>query len=134
MKLFRQGHPFNRCLDELTASSDNSSILCLLLQLLSFQKAFNGVDIDLRSSPEAKAELMLRCDELQDALWDMCDQRMNDNEAQLRTLRYVSIQHPTLIFGLNCRRKMHSAVLCNLVHQDHDYCTAKSHAARQIHA
>ena len=58
------------------------------MQLLSFQKAFNGVDIDLRSSPEAKAELMLRCDELQDALWEMCDQRTNDNDAQLRTLRY----------------------------------------------
>lgn len=58
------------------------------VQLLTFQKAFNGVDIDLRSSPEAKAELMLRCDELQDVLWELCDQRMNDNDAQLRTLRY----------------------------------------------
>ena len=67
------------------------------VQLLTFQKAFNGVDIDLRSSPEAKAELMLRCDELQDALWELCDQRMNDNDAQLRTLR-----HATLCLSCSC--------------------------------
>ncbi|KAL0048541.1 hypothetical protein WJX82_005372 [Trebouxia sp. C0006] len=56
-------------------------------KLEDFQKAFNGLDIDLRGSPEARAELLLRCDELQDALWEVCDQRMNDNEAQLRTLK-----------------------------------------------
>lgn len=60
---------------------------CCLLQLSAFQKDFNGLDIDLRSSPEARAELLLRCNELQDALWEICDQRMNDNEAQLRTLK-----------------------------------------------
>lgn len=63
--------------------------ILLALQLLSFQKAFNGVDIDLRNSPEARAELVLRCDELQDSLWEMCDQRMNDNDAQLHTLMYA---------------------------------------------
>jgi len=61
------------------------------VQLEDFQKAFNGLDIDLRGSPEARAELLLRCDELQDALWEVCDQRMNDNEAQLRTLKYVAL-------------------------------------------
>ena len=61
------------------------------MQLEDFQKAFNGLDIDLRGSPEARAELLLRCDELQDALWEVCDQRMNDNEAQLRTLKYVAL-------------------------------------------
>ena len=61
------------------------------VQLEDFQKAFNGLDIDLRGSPEARAELLLRCDELQDALWEVCDHRMNDNEAQLRTLKYVAL-------------------------------------------
>lgn len=58
-----------------------------VLQLSAFQKDFNGLDIDLRGSPEAGAELLLRCNELQDALWELCDQRMNDNDAQLRTLK-----------------------------------------------
>ena len=58
-----------------------------VLQLSAFQKDFNGLDMDLRGSPEARSELLLRCNELQDALWDMCDQRMNNNEGQLRALK-----------------------------------------------
>lgn len=72
----------------INQSAPERSLLCAV-QLEDFQKAFNGLDIDLRSSPEARAELLLRCDELQDALWEVCDQRMNFNEAQLRTLKYV---------------------------------------------
>lgn len=61
-----------------------------VLQLSAFQRDFNGLDIDLRGSSEARAELLLRCNELQDALWELCDQRMNDNDAQLRTLKYAT--------------------------------------------
>lgn len=74
----------------INQSAPEWSLLCDV-QLEHFQKAFNGLDIDLRGSPEARAELLLRCDELQDALWEVCDQRMNANEAQLRTLKYVAL-------------------------------------------
>lgn len=73
----------------MNQSAPEWSLLCGV-QMEDFQKTFNGLDIDLRGSPEARAELLLRCDELQDALWEVCDQRMNDNEAQLRTLKYVA--------------------------------------------
>eukprot|EP00951_Prasinocladus_malaysianus_P039083 scaffold434392_cov24-Prasinocladus_malaysianus.AAC.1 len=50
--------------------------------LAEFQQAFNGVDGDLRKRPEVIAELLLRADELRDALWDVCDKRLEENEAE----------------------------------------------------
>ena len=57
------------------------------MQLADFQKAFNAVDVDLRGSPETCGELLLRCNELQDALWELCDQRMDDSQAKLSILK-----------------------------------------------
>jgi len=85
------------------------------VQLEDFQKAFNGLDIDLRGSPEARAELLLRCDELQDALWEVCDQRMNDNEAQLRTLKYVALLPGHAICGTTRCLSLHSKSMYNLL-------------------
>ena len=90
--------------------------MLLAMQLLSFQKAFNGVDIDLRNSPEARAEQVLRCDELQDSLWEMCDQRMSDNDAQLHTLMCalpsILASMPTLL----CIQAAVSTLLSNVCH------------------
>lgn len=58
-----------------------------VVQLADFQKAFNGVDVDLRGSPETRGELLLRCNELQDVLWELCDQRMDDSQAKLSILK-----------------------------------------------
>lgn len=35
----------------------------------AFQQAFNGVELDMRFEDETKAELLLRAEELRDALW-----------------------------------------------------------------
>lgn len=52
-----------------------------------FQRVFNAVDMDLRRNKEAKAELLLRGDELRDTLWDVCDLRLEENEAELAAIR-----------------------------------------------
>ncbi|KAL6765964.1 protein associated with central pair microtubule complex [Haematococcus lacustris] len=50
--------------------------------LTQFQKDFNAVDVDARSTRAAQAELLLRCDELRDGLWALCDKKMEDAEAE----------------------------------------------------
>ena len=67
--------------------SQTDSAIDAVVQLTDFQKAFNGVDVDLRGSPETRGELLLRCSELQDALWELCDQRMDDSQAKLSILK-----------------------------------------------
>ena len=47
-----------------------------------FQRAFNAVDADLRRDSEAKEELQMRADELRDTLWDQCDDRRQEAEAE----------------------------------------------------
>ncbi|KAG2499886.1 hypothetical protein HYH03_002175 [Edaphochlamys debaryana] len=47
-----------------------------------FLAAFNAVEPDLRGSKEARGELLLRCEELRDALWALCDKKMEEAEAQ----------------------------------------------------
>ena len=53
--------------------------------LSDFQSKFNNIDDDLRRKREAKAELLLRADELCDTLWDICDKKkkewLNEMEA-----------------------------------------------------
>ena len=83
------------------------------MQVEAFQEAFNGLDIDLRGSAEAQAELLLRCDELQDALWEVCDQRMNDNEAQLRSLKYVILGHHAMQQCHNSYQSCTVSTKCN---------------------
>ena len=56
--------------------------------LTEFQQKFNAVDIDLRSSAETRAELLLRCDELRDVIWDKCDRRNAESEQQLQRVRW----------------------------------------------
>lgn len=50
--------------------------------LTSFQLEYNTVDADLRRLPEAKGELLLRAEELRDALWDTCDVKLEENQAE----------------------------------------------------
>ncbi|KAG2442556.1 hypothetical protein HXX76_002642 [Chlamydomonas incerta] len=47
-----------------------------------FLTAFNAVEADLRGNKEARGELLLRAEELRDALWAMCDKKMEEAEAQ----------------------------------------------------
>ena len=64
--------------------------------LAEFQQKFNAVDIDLRSSAETRAELLLRCDELRDVLWDKCDRRNVESEQQLQRVRWGACPRQTL--------------------------------------
>ena len=47
------------------------------------------VDADLRSLPQTQAELALRSREARNALWDLCDRRMEANEARAGAIRQV---------------------------------------------
>ncbi|KAI8587012.1 hypothetical protein BDZ88DRAFT_399175, partial [Geranomyces variabilis] len=47
-----------------------------------FQTEFNNVEDDLRSDPDAKAELHQRAEDLRDKLWDMSDKRKDEAEAE----------------------------------------------------
>ncbi|KAI8909472.1 hypothetical protein DFJ77DRAFT_472693 [Powellomyces hirtus] len=47
-----------------------------------FQVEFNHVEDDLRSDPDAKAELHQRAEDLRDKLWDMSDKRKDEAEAE----------------------------------------------------
>ncbi len=49
----------------------------------SFQASFNAIDLDMRRLEDAKAELILRSDELRDSLWDICDERLRTAEREL---------------------------------------------------
>ena len=51
-----------------------------------FHSAFNAVDADLRRNVEAKEELQLRADELRDRLWDMCDDRREEADAERESI------------------------------------------------
>eukprot|EP00899_Mesostigma_viride_P005423 jgi/Mesvir1/14882/Mv25026-RA.1 len=52
-----------------------------------FQLEFNAVDLDLRMEDETKAELLLRTDELRDALWDICDRRLEECMEELKSIK-----------------------------------------------
>ena len=43
-----------------------------------FQSKFNDVDMDHRRDPRTKGELLVRADELRDALWDICDTKLDE--------------------------------------------------------
>ena len=43
-----------------------------------FQSKFNDVDLDHRRDPRTKGELLVRADELRDALWDVCDAKLQE--------------------------------------------------------
>ena len=48
----------------------------------SFQREFNDIDLDHRRDPRTIGELLVRADELRDALWDVCDERLAENVAE----------------------------------------------------
>ena len=73
--------------------------------LAEFQQKFNAVDIDLRSSAETRAELLLRCDELRDVLWDKCDRRNAESEQQLQRVRWGARPRQTLQLVLLMSRR-----------------------------
>jgi hypothetical protein len=52
----------------------------------AFVERFNAVEPDVRATREAGAELLLRCDELRDALWALCDARADAAEAERQRL------------------------------------------------
>lgn len=47
-----------------------------------FQKEFNNIEDDLRSDPDAKAELHQRSEDLREKLWDLSDIRREEAEAE----------------------------------------------------
>ena len=52
----------------------------------AFVREYNAVSLDLRREPAAKAELVLRGEELRDRLWDVCDAKLREDEAQMARL------------------------------------------------
>jgi len=54
--------------------------------LTTFQVEYNAVDLDMRRLPEAKGEMLLRAEELRDALWDVCDTKRDENQAELERI------------------------------------------------
>ncbi|GIL73035.1 hypothetical protein Vretimale_4669 [Volvox reticuliferus] len=50
--------------------------------VVRFLTSFNAIEADLRGSRETRGELMLRCEELRDQLWALCDRKMEEAEAQ----------------------------------------------------
>ncbi|WIA32871.1 hypothetical protein OEZ86_006045 [Tetradesmus obliquus] len=49
--------------------------------LQSFVEWFNAVELDMRKAKETQAELLLRSEELRDALWGICDSKHEESEA-----------------------------------------------------
>jgi hypothetical protein len=47
------------------------------------------VDADLRGLHQTQAELALRCRDARNTLWDLCDRRMEANEARATAIRRV---------------------------------------------
>ncbi|KAI8807069.1 hypothetical protein BJ742DRAFT_854688 [Cladochytrium replicatum] len=47
-----------------------------------FQLDYNSIEDDLRSDPDAKAELHQRAEDLRDRLWDLSDERRDDAEVE----------------------------------------------------
>jgi hypothetical protein len=48
----------------------------------AFQREFNEIDLDHRRDSRTVGELLVRADELRDALWDVCDERLAENVAE----------------------------------------------------
>ena len=48
----------------------------------AFQREFNEIDLDHRRDPRTVGELLVRADEVRDALWDVCDERLAENVAE----------------------------------------------------
>jgi hypothetical protein len=54
------------------------------------QSCVDLTQLDLRRLPEAKGELLLRTEELRDALWEACDAKLADNTAELEAATATS--------------------------------------------
>lgn len=50
---------------------------------VSFVQEFNNIHGDIRTEPEVQGEWMLRCEELQDELRTLCDEKTTETEKQL---------------------------------------------------
>ena len=58
------------------------------------------MDLDLRRLPEAKGELLLRTEELRDSLWEVCDDKLAENQAELEAVMATSwVQDRTLLLA-----------------------------------
>ena len=104
--------------------------------LEEFQHKFNSIDDDLRRRREAKAELLLRSDELCDTLWDICDKRKKewlDEVQEIESDAFVE-DHSSLLVGMFqaiCQLEMDRlAVTCSIIH---DYHTSKTKGSNEEH-
>ncbi|QDZ23339.1 hypothetical protein A3770_10p58570 [Chloropicon primus] len=102
-----------------------------------FQKKFNSIDDDLRRRREAKAELLLRSDELCDTLWDICDKRKKEWMEEVGEIESDSFvdDHSGLLlamFQAVCQLEMDRlAVTCSIIRDHHN---AKSNLSHEEHA
>ena len=94
--------------------------------VLEFQKKFNSIDDDLRRRREAKAELLLRSDELCDTLWDICDRRKKEWLEEVNEIKSDAFveDHTSLLlamFQAICQLEMDRlAVTCSIIHDYHN--------------
>ena len=56
------------------------------LHITEFENAFNAIHEDLRKEEDVKGEWMLRCEELQEALWKTCDEEIVRYEQLVQSL------------------------------------------------
>ena len=102
-----------------------------------FQMKFNSIDDDLRRRREAKAELLLRTDELCDTLWDICDKRKKEWMDEIQEIQSDSFveDHSSLLLALFeavCQLEMDRlAVTCSIIHDHHN---AKAGLSHESHA
>ena len=56
------------------------------ISIADFKNAFNAIHQDLRKEEDVKGEWMLRCEELQEALWKICDRKIAQHEQLVLSL------------------------------------------------
>ncbi len=54
---------------------------------VSALQEFNAVDVDVRQAKETQAELVMRSEELREALWALCDTKMENIEGEKAKVR-----------------------------------------------
>eukprot|EP00775_Hariotina_reticulata_P002553 gene2553-2855_t len=70
--------------------------------LQSFVERFNAVELDMRKAKETQGELMLRGEELRDALWAICDSKHEEAEAaRLKLVNDGSTAEHISLLGLH---------------------------------
>ncbi|MEW5317265.1 MAG: hypothetical protein WDW38_008576 [Sanguina aurantia] len=74
--------------------------------LARFLSDFNAVDVDVRRMKETRGELLLRAEELREALWGVCDRKAEEAEAEQAKVQYNMLKSdsdfssPDLLSGI----------------------------------